>query len=117
MVIDKQTRDALTRVVQGTIEAKMEVYDEVWVSGAELGKRIGCFTKGWMKKYAISLPRTQARVVDQNNIEHWTGWVYPLHKIQAMMMDGRIKELDVKNVDRIHIHVVDKEVIKKGGAA
>ena len=41
------------------------------------------------------LPRTQAIVVDRNNVEVATGWVYPLHKIQRMMMNGEIKELKV----------------------
>jgi hypothetical protein len=95
MTIDKITRTALLKVVDDAMREKMEMYNEEWVSGKELSHRIAAFTSGWMKLYGRSLPRTQVVVRDENNVEHQTGWVYPLHKIQGMMQDGRIKELRV----------------------
>jgi hypothetical protein len=72
-----------------------ETYNEKWVRGKELGKVIACFGAGWLKAYGSSLPRTQAIVLDKNNVEVETGWVYPLHRIQRMMINGEIKGLKV----------------------
>lgn len=91
--IDKNTRLEIADVVRRSIAEAYTIYNEVWVTGDELCKHIGCFKKDWLKNYGSALPRTQA-IVDGE--EHKTSWVYPLHKIQAMMADGRIKNLKVK---------------------
>jgi hypothetical protein len=39
------------------------------------------------------LPRTPIEWEDTKGARHTTSYLYPLHRIQAMMADGRIKEL------------------------
>ena len=94
--IDKNTRLEIADVVRRSIAEAYTIYNEVWVTGDELCKHIGCFKRDWLKNYGSALPRTQAIVEGKDGEEHKTSWVYPLHKIQAMMADGRIKSLKVK---------------------
>lgn len=44
------------------------------------------------------LPRTPIEWTDKKGARHATSYLYPLHQIQAMMADGRIKELKEKNI-------------------
>ena len=97
--MDRELRKAIVAEVRKVMEdvqrEHWEVAHEEWVSTKDLCRRIGCFNAGWMKMYGRSLPRNQAIVVDENMVEHRTGWVYPLHKIQRMLVDGRIKNLSM----------------------
>lgn len=98
--MDRELRKEIAAEVREVTERvqreQWETYNEKWVRGKELCKVIGCFGAGWLKAYGSSLPRTQAVVVDENNVEVTaTGWVYPLHRIQRMMMNGEIKGLRV----------------------
>lgn len=97
--MDRELRRKILELIANILEKVLreyfEMYKEEWVTQKELGKRIGCFNAGWMKSYAKTLPRTQPIVLDENNVEHYGSWIYPLHKIQRMVMEGKIKELKV----------------------
>ena len=95
----KQIVEEVKRITEMVQREHWECYHEEWVSAKVLGERIGCFQAGWLKVYGRTLPRTQAVVVDENMVEHRTGWIYPLHKIQRMVMDGEIKNLKVERED------------------
>ena len=59
----------------------------------EFLKQFQMFNEDWLKRYGEALPRTGAVVTDKNGVTHETRWVYPRNQIQAMIRDGRIKQL------------------------
>lgn len=93
--MDKVLRAEIVNTVNQTIREMMEIYGEKWLTADQLIDNFGCFTKGWLKAYGYTLPRTQAIVTDENGEQHRTSWVYPMHKINRMILDGRIKSLDI----------------------
>ena len=95
--MDKLLRAEIVNTVNKTIQEMMEMYGERWLTGEQLIEQFGMFTKGWLKAYGYTLPRTQAVVTDENGEQHRTSWVYPMHKINHMIQDGRIKNLDITN--------------------
>ena len=99
MNIERELKKAILALIEKVMEKVLREYfemcNEKWVKGKELGENIRTFSTGWLKLYGSSLPRTQPIVVDKNNVEHECDWVYPLHRIQRMMMNGEIKELRV----------------------
>ena len=93
--IDKLFKLELFKVVENIIMKAMETYNEKWVTGKQLSESFACFGQQWLKDYGSSLPRTHAVVVDKFGNKHEGPWVYPLHKIQRMVMNGEIKKLTV----------------------
>lgn len=91
--MDRQLRADICNEVKASIAESMEVYKERWVSAETLRQHCEIFTKAWMKHYGKYLPRTQAIVTLQNGEQKATKWVYPLHKILAMLENGKIKQL------------------------
>ena len=71
--------------------------EEVWLSKEEFLKQFGMFTSSWLKEYGETLPCAYAKVVDENGIEHKSRVSFPRNKIQAMIRDGRIKQLKLKD--------------------
>jgi hypothetical protein len=94
--MDKQTKTEIKAVVREAIKEAMEVYNEVWVSDEDMYKHISFMTKRWLRDHGKMLPRTQAEWIDENGVVHTSSFSYQLHKILAMMADGRIKAL--KNI-------------------
>lgn len=91
--MDAKTKAEIKALVSETIIMTLEGAKEQWLSGPELCKQFGCFSPSWLKTYGYTLPRTQAVTLDALGNEHKTGWCYPMHKINRMMMDGSIKQL------------------------
>jgi hypothetical protein len=83
----------LKSVIRRAMEEQMEMYSEVWLTGDELVKTFGTFTKSWLKRYGHSLPRKQPRVTDERGERHESSWLYPRNKIQRMFASGEIEEL------------------------
>lgn len=83
----------LKSVVRRTMEEQMEMYSEVWLTGDELVKVFGTFTRSWLKRYGQALPRKQPRVTDEQGKRHESGWLYPRNKIQRMFANGEIEVL------------------------
>lgn len=68
--------------------------EEVWLSKDEFLKQFQMFSESWLREYGDSLPRTQAIVTGEDGERHTTRMAYPRNKIQAMIRDGRIKQLE-----------------------
>ncbi len=85
---------AVTKVAQ----QHYQVNEERWLTAEQLSEYVGVFTKRWLQDHGHMLPRQQAGWIDKNGVEHATSYLYPLHQIQAMIADGRIKELKEKNI-------------------
>lgn len=93
----KREIDALLRVqiiaeVKNAMSEVLESSQEEWLTGDELGRRIQFFTKSWLKTYGQLLPRERVTVDDVEGT-HRTGWCYPLHRIQRMIADGKLRKL------------------------
>lgn len=93
--IDKVTRDAIAASVKKAMIEAQEVYDEVWLTGKQLSEQVGFFTKEWLKRYGMTLPREAVKVKDRNGVIHRTGWCYPKKKILRMIADGEMRRLKV----------------------
>ena len=90
--MDKQTKAEIKVVIREAIQEAMEVYEERWLTDVQIGEYIGVMTQRWLRDHGEMLPRTQIEYTDATG-RHSSSWLYPLHRIQAMMANGRIKEL------------------------
>ena len=90
--MDKQTKVEIKVVVRDAIREAMECYQERWLTDAEMSQYVSVMTKRWLRDHGHMLPRTQIEYTDGTG-RHSSSYLYPLHKIQAMIADGRIKEL------------------------
>lgn len=91
--MDKLLRAEIVATIERVVTKAYETYNEVWLNDEEMSKHISILTKRWLRDHGHMLPRTQLIYTDKQGKEHCTSFVYPLHKIQAMIADGRIKEL------------------------
>ena len=91
--MDAKIKQEMLATMRAAMIEMMEGNNEVYLTGEQLCKQIGFFTKEWLKRYGHSLPRTQAKVIDEKGVQHSTGWGYPLHRIQRMIQEGEIKNL------------------------
>lgn len=83
--------EIIGEVKRAMAEALREQH-EVWLTGDELGKQFGFFTKSWLKTYGQLLPRERVTVNTEDG-PHSTGWCYPLHQIQSMIKEGKLRTL------------------------
>ena len=91
--MDKQTKVEIKVVVRDAIREAMECYQERWLTDREMSQYISVMTQRWLRDHGDILPRTPIEWTDKRGARHTTSYLYPLHRIQAMMADGRIKEL------------------------
>ena len=91
--MEKQLRVEIVAEVKRSMEKAMEVYNEVWLTDDLLAEHISVMTKRWLRDHGDMLPRTPIEWTDKKGGKHSSSYLYPLHRIQAMMNDGRIKEL------------------------
>lgn len=71
-----------------------EVYEERWVTAEELCQHVGLMSERWLRENGYLLPRTPMGWRDKDGIEHTSKqYMYPLHRILAMVEAGRIKRL------------------------
>ena len=94
MILDKATREAIAASVRKATIEMQEVYQEQWLTGRQLCEQVGMFTEKWLKLYGDRIPRERIRVVDDNGVEHKTGWSYPKMRILRMIHDGELRVLE-----------------------
>ena len=94
-MIDKVFRMELVAAVSQSVMKAMETYDERWMTDEQLSEHIGIMTKRWLREHGDMLPRTRVNWTDAKGQQHTSSWMYPLHRIQAMIEDGRISRLKV----------------------
>ena len=85
----------LVNEVRLSVMRAMETYDERWLTDEQLAEHIGIMTKRWLREHGDMLPRTRVNWTDGKGQQHTSSWMYPLHRIQAMIEDGRISRLKV----------------------
>ena len=91
--MDKQTKVEIKAVVREAVQQALEVYEERWLTDAEMEQYVSVMTKRWLRDHGHMLPRTPIEWTDKQGKRHATSYLYPLHQIQAMIADGRIKDL------------------------
>ena len=96
--MDRQLKAEIVATVKRSVAEAMEVYSERWIIDKEMSEHISVMTQRWLRDHGDMLPRQQPTWKDKNGVEHSTSYLYPLHQIQAMIADGRIKELKEKNI-------------------
>ena len=91
--MDVETREAIAAAVREAQMEAAEMYNEKYVTGAELCKQISMFSANWLENYGWKLPRERIEVTDDSGERRVTRWGYPLHHIQRMIAEGRMRSL------------------------
>lgn len=93
MKLDKETREAIASAVREAQIEAAEVYQERYVTGKELCKQIAMFSPNWLENYGWKLPRERIEILDEKGEKRVTRWGYPLHQIQRMIAEGRMRTI------------------------
>ena len=93
MTLDKETRQAIAQAVSQAQMEAAEMYGERWVTGAELCKSVAMFSRDWLDNFGWKLPRERITVTDDDGKTRVSRWGYPLHQIQRMIHEGRLREM------------------------
>ena len=91
--MDKKLRDDILAEVRNAMRDIAETYDEKYVTGKELCKQIAMFSPNWLENFGWKLPRERIIVTDEDGETRVTRWGYPLHQIQRMIAEGRMRNL------------------------
>ena len=91
--MDKKTKVEIKVVVRDAIREAMECYQERWLTDREMSQYVSVMTQRWLREHGEMLPRPPIEWTDRHGKRHATSYLYPLHRIQAMIEDGRIKDL------------------------
>lgn len=76
------------------VRKAMTTYAEKWVTAEELCKYVGTLTPRFLKDHGQMFNRTRVEWADGQGTRHAQAWLYPLHQIQEMILNGKIKELN-----------------------
>ena len=95
----KIAEKVLKDVAIATLQKKIKMYEEVWVSGSQLINTFSFMTKDWVRTYGELLPRIQPTMTDESGVVHKSPYQYPLHELQRMMWNGEMKDLGRKRED------------------
>ena len=87
--LDKDTRNAIALAVEKGMTRRMEMYEEVWLTGEQLCERFGMISKGWLEKYGCKLPRERMEVMDDKGRVVGSRWGYPYHRINRWIQEER----------------------------
>lgn len=90
---DKVTREALIQANRETLIEAYEMYNERWVTGAELCKECQQITKDWLENFGWKLPRERITVTGDDGKKRVTRWGYPLLEIKRMIKTGKLRDI------------------------
>lgn len=91
--MDKILRAEIVATVRETMREVLEGAEEVYVTPEQLAERISFLPLEWIRRNGELLPR-ECAIINVNGKEKRTNYGYPLHKIQRMIAEGRLKGLD-----------------------
>jgi hypothetical protein len=95
MEIDRQLRKDIAAEVAVAVRETLAKMEERWLTADELCKHFGMISKEWLKEYGDTLPRERIIVEKLDGAKTRTRWGYPMHEINMMILDGRVKHLKV----------------------
>ena len=67
--------------------------NERWVTAKTLSEHVEGLKEDWIARNGSVFNRTRLEYTDKEGVRHKGSWMYPLHEIKQMVIDGRIKEL------------------------
>lgn len=93
--MEKELRKEIAAEVRATVIETMSKIEERWLTADDLCKQFGIISKKWLKEYDDTLPRQRVTVEHIDGTIHRARWAYPMHEINQMIIDGRVKHLKV----------------------
>ena len=90
--MDRMLRAEIIATVRETMREVLEGADEVYVTPEQLAERISFLPLEWIRRNGELLPR-ECAVVNVDGKEVATRYGYPLHKIQRLIREGKLKGL------------------------
>ena len=93
--MEKDLRKAIAAEVRAAVIETMARMEERWLTADELCKHFGMLSKEWLKEYGDTLPRQRVTVEHADGTTHRTRWAYPMHAINQMILEGKVKHLKV----------------------
>ena len=91
--MDRMLRAEIIATVRQTMTEILEGADEVWLKPKQLLEQFGMLSQEWLDRNGDLLPREYASVVLPDGEEKCTRWAYPMHKINRMIQEGKLKGL------------------------
>ena len=91
--MDRMLRSEIIATVRATMQEVMEGADEVWLKPKQLLEQFGMLSQEWLDRNGELLPREYASVIWPDGKEVCTRYAYPKHKINRMIMEGKLKGL------------------------
>ena len=92
--MDRMLRAEIIATVRQTVAEVMEGADEVWLSPEDVCKQFSMFTPEWLRRHGELLPREKVRIVlADGTVKESRSWAYPMHKINRLIMEGRLREI------------------------
>jgi hypothetical protein len=90
--MDRMLRAEIIATVRQTMQEVLEGAEEVYVTPEQLSERISFLPLEWIRRNGELLPRECAIVMVDGKPKK-TNDGYPLHKIQRMIKEGKLKNL------------------------
>ena len=82
MALDRATREAIAAAVEKAITARMETYEEVWLTREQLKEKFGMITESWLERFGSTIPQERLEVVDEKTGKvTYSRVAYPWHRI------------------------------------
>ena len=91
--MDKKLKEEIVATVMKAQMEAAEMYNERYVTGADLCKQIAMFSPNWLENFGWKLPRERIEVTDDSGERRVTRWGYPLHHIQRMIKEGKFRNM------------------------
>lgn len=91
--MDSKLREEIISTVKQAQAEAAEMYNEKYVTGRELCEQIAMFSPNWLENFGWKLPRERIEVTDDEGKTRATRWGYPLHAIQRMIAEGRLRRI------------------------
>ena len=92
-LLEEKIIATVAKAVAKVVTRYYEMYNEKYVTGAELCNQIAMFSPNWLENFGWKLPRERIEVTGDDGKTRVTRWGYPLHHIQRMIAEGRMRKM------------------------
>ena len=92
-LLEEKIIATVAKAVAKVVTRYYEMYNEKYVTGAELCNQIAMFSPNWLENFGWKLPRERIEVTGDDGKTRVTRWGYPLHHIQRMIAEGRMRSI------------------------
>ena len=94
MALDRQLRRDIAAEVAVAVRETLAKLEERWLTAEQVCEHFA-IAKEWLDNYGETLPRETFIVETLDGKKHVSRWKYPMHEINQMIMDGKMKKLKV----------------------